>query len=252
MGKSTIDGINGAYDSAMFGGDTWGIDKIGFFNFGYWRGVEDSVELAQINLIETLIGFLANRTGNILDVACGKGASTKFLTKYFNPKNITGINISEKQLQLGRLIAPECNFRLMDAATLDFADSSIDNMLCIEAAFHFETRQRFLEEAFRVLKPGGRLAMSDLLHDEYLLDLWAPNFPKENYLASVDELRDGLMKAGFRYVRVEDSSEFCVKALCRFLTRRMEAQPDREPGEITNLVRFFDHYIGSCMAYAMK
>src|SRR5579859_8059393 len=150
------------YDHFMFKRNSLQ-NKLGFLNVGYWKGVEDSVELAQINLIETLAQFFVRRDGNLLDVACGMGASTRFMTKYFEPRLITGINIIPRQLEVCRVNAPECQFAQMDAADLKFGDESFDNILCIEAAFHFLTRRKFLQHAHRVLKPGGRLAMSDIL-----------------------------------------------------------------------------------------
>jgi DNA-binding transcriptional LysR family regulator len=44
---------------------------------GYWKGIQtDSLEVAQITLIETLLTFITNKDGNILDLACGLGASS--------------------------------------------------------------------------------------------------------------------------------------------------------------------------------
>jgi ubiquinone/menaquinone biosynthesis C-methylase UbiE len=45
----------------------------------------------------------------------------------------------------------------MDAARLAFADAQFDAVICVEAAFHFDTRAAFLREALRVLKPAGAL-----------------------------------------------------------------------------------------------
>lgn len=256
MEKNILDTVNDYYARLMFGEQVVPIHKIGFFNVGYWKGVEDSLEVAQINLIETLVSFFTNTDGNVLDVACGKGASTKFLTKYFAPKNIIGINISERQLEICRVIAPECDFKLMDATNLNFSDSSFDNVLCIESANHFLTRYKFLEEAHRILKPAGRLAIWDFFYDENLLGVVGPAHPKENYLPSLDAYREDVLKVGFKYVRVEDATEFSVKSLHRHEVKRMEREFEKKRDykileEIMQSQRYVDGTT-VCLVYAIK
>lgn len=262
MENSTLESVNKFYDQGLMRAEQ-DFDKIGFFNLGYWKGVDGSVEIAQINLIETLVSFFNTRDGNVLDVACGKGASSQFLTKYFDPQAVTGINISERQLQICRAIAPACNFKLMDATKLEFSDTSFDNILCIEAAQHFTTRYNFLEQAYRVLKPGGRLAMSDVvLHDYHLVELLPPEwpkgiYPKENCVPSLDAYRDDLFKVGFKHVRVEDSTELSVTAFLAFQIRKTEKEFDKKPDyKALEVLRDqqmrWRPYWSWCMTYAIK
>jgi SAM-dependent methyltransferase len=49
-----------------------------------------------------------------------------------------------------------------NACALPFEDASFDRVLCIEAMFHFPSRQRFFQEVTRVLRPGGVFVASDI------------------------------------------------------------------------------------------
>jgi MPBQ/MSBQ methyltransferase len=157
--------------------------------------------------------MLPQRNGTILDVACGMGAlSSKRLLRQYQPPTVIGINISDKQLATCRERAPGCRFLIMNATSLRFPDSSFDNILCVEAVFHFDTREQFLREAYRVLKPGGSLALSDVLLRSKSITAQAKRIPTANYVPSLQDYERSYVRCGFEDLRVIEAREPCWEA----------------------------------------
>jgi MPBQ/MSBQ methyltransferase len=223
--------------SRLSGYDKWMVDPIqaaffghsDYYNYGYSTNEADTQREACENLIEKLLNFIPEKSGTILDVACGLGASTRHLLHYYKPSDVTGINISERQLERAKQNAPGCRFLYMDAVQLDFPDASFDNVLCMEAAFHFNTREQFLREALRVLKPGGRLVLSDILGR-------LTKVKDANRLEGPAAYQELLERVGFESLCVMDATRECSFSCGRRL-RRWPAQ-DWHAGRLN-----FDQYL---------
>jgi SAM-dependent methyltransferase len=64
-------------------------------------------------------------------------------------------NLADRREQFGQL-----RFRAADAVALPYDDESFDSVLLLHVLYHVDDRRRALEEAFRVLRPGGRVFVS--------------------------------------------------------------------------------------------
>jgi 2-polyprenyl-3-methyl-5-hydroxy-6-metoxy-1,4-benzoquinol methylase len=195
-------------------------DELQFWNYGLWRDGLDDPKQASQALLAHLIGQLPPPPARILDVAFGQGGSLKSLCAIYGAANVVGINIAEDQIRRAKSAGLACRIMLMDAAEMSFEDQSFDGILCMEAAFHFRTRQSFLSKALRMLRPGGRMVLSDfLLRSGVALD--SDIFPPENIVGSLDEYRALYRAAGFPSAGLEIRST-ATEQLVPFIARMAE------------------------------
>ncbi len=209
------------YDRALVSEDyRHYFEDSGFYNFGYWDSQARTQREASEALIDELTGRIKHKGGRILDVACGPGATTRHLMRSYEPANITAINISEKQLDAAAKRAPGCAFLRMDATKLAFPDAHFDAIMCVEAAFHFNTRSTFLKEALRVLKPGGSLVLTDMLFRAFMKPIGEfGQVPRANFAPDIASYRTGFEAAGFESVDVQDATQACLRGFEKHLMR---------------------------------
>src|SRR5262249_22931570 len=134
-----------------------------FWSIGYWDDETRSLHTAAENLLEQLLALMPGNTGRILDVGCGKGATARYLARYYEAEDVVGVALSPRQLAASGRTAPRPVFFELAPVDLRFPPESFDAAISIEAAYRFDTRKEFLREAYRVLRPGGELALADLL-----------------------------------------------------------------------------------------
>lgn len=217
--ERTTDSVNSWHDKIMYRPpalERYG--ESGFHNYGYWAPNIRSQRDACEKLMEVLLSFVPQKTGTILDVACGMGGTTRYLLKYYAPQSVTGINISAKQLSSCQSRAPGCRFLEMSATDMRFAANSFDNLICVEAAFHFVTRRQFLSEAQRILRPGGRLILSDILPETPRIK---PRSPAQRPMNPA-EYRDLYLRSGFERVEIIDATDKCIVGFFRHSLRRLQ------------------------------
>jgi ubiquinone/menaquinone biosynthesis C-methylase UbiE len=128
----------------------------------------DSFHPGGLRLTERLGNLLAlSSRDHVLDVACGRGESAIFLATQFGCR-VTGIDLGETNVAYATSRAQAANvsalvrFELGDAERLYDPDASFDVVLCECAFCTFPDKRAAAREFARVLRPGGRLGLSDL------------------------------------------------------------------------------------------
>jgi tocopherol O-methyltransferase len=181
---------------------------------------------AQINLIEELLTWsqdnTIDRTQNILDVGCGIGGSSLYLAEKFDAK-VTGITLSPIQANRAQErakaagLAAKTDFQVANALDMPFADNSFDLVWSLESGEHMPDKAKFLQECYRVLKPGGKLMLATWCHrptttanplsaneEKHLQDIYRVYCLP--YVISLPEYQEIVEQCGFKNLRVDDWS----------------------------------------------
>jgi cyclopropane fatty-acyl-phospholipid synthase-like methyltransferase len=146
----------------------WGLEKSMGLHYGIWDKDARTLVKAVKNTNRQL-ALLGNITADdvVLDAGCGVGGSAIFLAKMLGCR-VIGITLSEKQVATATYFAQEhgvsdlVHFLPMDYTQTTFADASFSVVWAIESMETAADKSLFVQEANRVLKPGGRLLVGDV------------------------------------------------------------------------------------------
>lgn len=101
------------------------------------------------------------RDSDVLDVACGTGATTREAARRLDSKGrIVGLDRNDGMLGVARSRAPSIEWVSGLAESLPFAPQSFDCVLCQFGLMFFDDKTKALKDMARVLRPGGRIALS--------------------------------------------------------------------------------------------
>jgi len=139
---------------------------------GYYDTSQSLTPLqAQEALIDKITTMLdMPHHAKVLDAGCGMGGSSMYLAKKFDAM-VTGITLSKIQADIARKQCQSENiqtidFKIEDALALEsFADNSFDIVWSLESCEQFYDKNLFIKNAYRVLKPGGKLMLATWCSD---------------------------------------------------------------------------------------
>lgn len=133
---------------------------------------------------------------SLLEIGCGAGAVLGILGQTFPDLKLAGIDLEQKQIEyakvyLSRLNLADVDLRVGDAITLPWADNQFDRIYAMWFLEHLPNPLKVLQEAKRVLKPGGTITLTET---DYRTILISPESSDYRYL--MDSLCELLLQAG--------------------------------------------------------
>ncbi len=153
----------------------------------------------------------------VLDIASGKGVSAIFLAKRFSCE-VVGVDLSKDMIKKAanlaktEMVSDRVAFEVADAEKLPFKTGAFDAILSECALCLFPTKKLALSEMYRVLKDGGKIALSDVTLDQTRRELRDKLlfFSCTAGAESLGALRSLFEEVGFVEVTAIDASQVIV------------------------------------------
>ncbi|MFF5426429.1 MULTISPECIES: methyltransferase domain-containing protein [unclassified Streptomyces] len=247
----------------------------GFINFGYWRAVDLGGPLGEAERIRSQVDLYRHvldsagppRGADVLEVGCGLGMGAVVTLREYGTGTVTGMDVHPEQLRRARaahadLLRQEpARLRFVQGAaeSMPLEDGAFDAVISVEAAQHFPDLGAFAAETWRVLRPGGRVAVASFFTvDEApgraeelarLLDTYASGL---DIARPVKALADAFTRAGFTSVRGESIGAHVWPGWDRWLGRWWE--PGTWPRNFLRAYRqrILDYYLVTAVRPAQE
>jgi len=129
---------------------------------------------------------------SIVDVGCGTGRLLRKARERWPHANLTGVDPAEGMVKKARILMPDSVFIVSPAESIPLPDASVDLVFSTTSFHHWQDQAQGIREIRRILRPGGRFILSDMMIPKFLL-----KFIHHGKFRNAGEVREMFEQVGF-------------------------------------------------------
>ena len=131
---------------------------------------EDEVNRYCIQLYDHVVNKAELEGKKVLEVGCGRGGGASYISRYYKPEIYIGMDISESSIKFCNEHYNVDNLSFIHgvAESIPYEDNSFDLIVNVESARVYSDIRAFFNEVYRVLRPGGKLLLADMIYPHEL------------------------------------------------------------------------------------
>jgi SAM-dependent methyltransferase len=210
-GDELLASIEAGMDAMGLTSATTGVDVLGPVDEFHVGGRPATTDLCE------RLGVESDMT--VVDVGCGIGGTARFLASRFGCA-VTGVDLAPNYVAVARELtewtglSDRVRFKVGSALEMPFDGDSFDGAVQLHVGMNIEDKQTLCDEVFRILRPGGRFGLYDIMRtseDPLTFPVpWAAN-ESMSFVDDIPAYQTALEAAGFEVEQLRGRRAFAIE-----------------------------------------
>lgn len=191
----------------------------GFHHYGFWKYDTPDLQAACLSLMDEILALVQNKSGKVLDLFCGTGASTAHMARALPFASVLGVHGRFGAVRRNRKAWPSVSFCWGFPGFWKRWENSMDLVVCVRGLHSAPRRDRIWRMAWHVLRPGGQFVGFEhfprVVKERHGISVWK----KYVHFQSTLQFKEKLERVGFSRTSVHEVTEATCKRFSEYVGR---------------------------------